>query len=188
VSVFAGVVGILSFWGWIFDSVLLISVILVAPNDAEHGHWLHACRACLMVWSASVAGTRLVTLVPTVANVCAGLVASVGLVTLVEYVAGVDLGIDTLLFRGRLLADQQTHPGRMAPATALCFSLLGSALLFLDARTRHGRWPAQSLAAIVILTGATTLFGYLFGLRAFYQFSSYYAMALPPPSSSLGWV
>src|SRR3974390_176783 len=133
VSVFAGVVGILVLLGWMFGSALLVSGIPGAakmmPNTAIG--FLLAAHA-LWFRSVSVAGLRPVKpWYGTIANVCAGLAALVGLVSLVEYVAGADLGIDTLLFRGRLLADRGAYPGRVSPATALCFSLLGSALAFL---------------------------------------------------------
>ena len=169
---------ILVLLGWIFNPVLLVipGGTKMMPITAI-GFMLVAYA--LWYRSASVAGTRLVNpWYATVANVCAGLAALIGLLTLVEYVTGVDLGIDTILFRGRLLADKEAYPGRMAPTTALCFSLLGSALLFLDARTRYWRWPAQFFASTVTLTRGTALLGHLFGLRAFYQISSYTAMAM----------
>jgi len=179
-SAFAGVVGIVVLLGWMLDSAVLVSVIpggaKMMPDSA-----ISFMIIAVALWyrSVPVAGTP--PLEPRyirVADICAGLTALVGLVTLVEYLAGVNLGIDTLLFRSRLVAAGQLYPGRMAPATALCFCLLGSALLFLDARTRHGRWPAQFLASITILIGGTALYGYSFGFRAFYQISSHTAMAL----------
>jgi hypothetical protein len=165
------------------DSALLVSVIPGAakmmPNTAigfilvAHALWYR---------SVAVAGTRPAKPWPTtVSDVCAGLAAMVGLVTIVEYLAGFDLGIDRLLVRALLVTAGGTYPGRMSPQTALCFFLLGTALLFLDARTRDGRWPAQFLAAATILGGGTALYGYLFGFRAFYQFGSYTPVAM-------GWV
>jgi hypothetical protein len=102
------------------DSSLLVSVIPGAakmmPNTAI-GFMLVA--HALWYRSVSVAGTRHVqSWYATLANVCAGLAVLVGLVTLVEYLAGFDLGIDTLLFPGRLLADRGTYPGRMSEAGA----------------------------------------------------------------------
>jgi PAS domain S-box-containing protein len=181
VSAFAGVVGTVVLLGWMLDSTLLVSIIPGAakmmPNTAigfillAHALWYR---------SVAVAGTR--TAKPwhtTVADVCAKLAALVGLITLVEYLGSVDLGIDRLLFRQRLVAAGEPNAGRMAPETALCLSLLGAALLFLDARTRHGRWPAQHFALATILGGGTALYGYLFGLRAFYQIGTYTAMPMP---------
>jgi hypothetical protein len=45
-----------------------------------------------------------------------------------EYLVGVGLGIDQLFFHDASAID----PGRMAPNTAICFAMLGTALLLLD--------------------------------------------------------
>lgn len=180
VSVSTCLVGMLVLLGWRFGSNLLLSIMpgaaKMVPNTAIGLMLLAVALGCR---SVSVAGaTHLKPWYTTVADICAGLSALLGLLTLAEYLAGVDLGLDTLLFRGALAVDRGAYPGRMAPATALCFFLLGSALLFLDTRTRRGRWPAQFLASIAILTAGTALYGYAFGLRAFYQMQSYTGMAM----------
>ena len=60
--------------------------------------------------------------------ICGGMVAAIGLLTLVEYIFGADLGIDQLLME-HYITTETSHPGRMAPNTALCFLLTGLALL-----------------------------------------------------------
>jgi hypothetical protein len=57
------------------------------------------------------------------AQLAAAPLALLGLLTCCEYVFSFDLGIDELLFRSGPVSP------RMAPNTALCFTLLGSALL-----------------------------------------------------------
>ena len=56
------------------------------------------------------------------------LAAVIGALTLIEYMFGVDLGIDQLLME-HYVTVATSNPGRMAPNTALCFSLTGFALL-----------------------------------------------------------
>ncbi len=56
-------------------------------------------------------------------------VALVGLLTLGEYLFNRDLGLDQLVLREEEGAIGTAAPGRMAPATALNFLLLGGALL-----------------------------------------------------------
>ena len=60
------------------------------------------------------------------AMVCGALAAAIGILTLGEYVLVLDLGIDQLLMK-HYIDVETSHPGRMAPNTALCFSLAGAA-------------------------------------------------------------
>lgn len=69
------------------------------------------------------------------AQVCAFIVATIGLLTLSQYLFNWNLGIDQLVFREMPGVVGTSHPGRMAPNTALNFVLLGSALLLLSQRT-----------------------------------------------------
>ena len=62
----------------------------------------------------------------------------IGLLTIVEYVAGWDLRIDQLLVRDVLQPVGTSHPGRMAPQTAVSLVLAGLAL-----GARHA-WPRRA--------------------------------------------
>lgn len=94
----------------------------------------------------------------------AAVVAIVALATLVEYVFHISIGLDTLL-----AADSTfSHPGRMAPQTAACFTLLAAAIFQL-------RWTRQSAARIadlVVLMLSVLLLvmvsGYMFGALHLY--------------------
>lgn len=66
---------------------------------------------------------------PRVGYACAAAVALLGLLTLVEYLFGRDLGIDQMLFRDA--GSTAGAPGRMSPATALNFFMIGTALPLL---------------------------------------------------------
>lgn len=76
-----------------------------------------------------------------------------GLLTLLEYLLPLDFGIDQWLYRERETLIGTLPPGRMAPATALCFVLVGSALL-LENRSSRQRWLVASLA---VISGALAL-------------------------------
>jgi len=54
---------------------------------------------------------------------------AIGLLTLIEYFFGLDLKIDQL-FMDHYITVATSHPGRMAPNTALCFFLTSVAILF----------------------------------------------------------
>src|SRR5262249_2282373 len=71
-------------------------------------------------------------------------VIGAGVATLAEYVLGVDLRLDQALFRDIRTSAENGFPGRMSPATALDFILLGVALLSLDRSwCRAKRWLAE---------------------------------------------
>ena len=58
-------------------------------------------------------------------------VLGIGLITLCEYIFKTDLGLDQL-FMEHYIGVKTSHPGRMAPNTALCFSLSGLAFLLFS--------------------------------------------------------
>jgi PAS domain S-box-containing protein len=109
-------------------------------------------------------------------RVLGGVVAAIAAVTLLQYATGADAGIDRLLF-GNALDDRNPHPGRMAPATAAAFLLLGLAVTWLDARTDTLRRLAQPLAVVSALIGYMGLLGYLYGVPALYRLAPFAAMA-----------
>lgn len=81
-----------------------------------------------------------------------------GLITLLEYILGLDLFIDQL-FMDHYITIKTSTPGRMAPNTALCFTITGFAALY-PALFEHKR----DVPAILGLVGAL-IFG--LGLVAF---------------------
>ena len=109
---------------------------------------------------------------------CAVIVGLVGALTLSEYLGGWDLGIDQLLFAEAPGAVATSSLGRMAPNTAVCFVLIGVALLSLDARPRGGFVLPQNLALLVCGLGLTALIGYLYGVPSLHSFARHFtAMA-----------
>lgn len=113
-----------------------------------------------------------------IAKVCAFIVAMAGILTLTEDIFGWDLGIDQLLFKEPAEAMGTSHPGRMAPSTALNFAMLGIALFLLDAKKKHIPYITQVIAFVIILIGFINLTGYIYGVSALYGIGSYTQMAL----------
>ena len=95
----------------------------------------------------------------------AAFVALVGLLTLMEYLFHADFGIDELLFKDSPSAVQTSTPGRMSPAAALNFLLIGLALLGLDWRTPGGLRPAQTLPVLALAISLVASIGYLYGVK-----------------------
>jgi PAS domain S-box-containing protein len=108
-----------------------------------------------------------------------GLSAATGLLTLVEYIFGVDLMIDQL-FMEHYITVATSHPGRMAPNTALCFSLTGIALLLSNGYGK-GDWGLPMIAvfgSLVLGLGIVAFSGYAMRLETAYGWGHLTRMAM----------
>lgn len=109
---------------------------------------------------------------------CAAGLSALGGLTLVQYLTGMDLGIDQVLMK-HYLTLETSHPGRMAPNTALCFVLAGAAML------APGWWKqttrsaiAGVLGCVVSGFGVVAFFGYTSGLESAYEWGGLTPMAI----------
>ncbi|HED16048.1 MAG TPA: response regulator [Gammaproteobacteria bacterium] len=103
----------------------------------------------------------------------------VGMLTLVEYIFGPDLHIDQL-FMEHYIQVATSHPGRMAPNTALCFSLTGLTVLLSLLRGRLTSTSASTgiMGAIIISLGLVAFAGYLAGAETAYGWGHLTRMAI----------
>jgi len=102
-----------------------------------------------------------------------------GVLTLIEYGFGVDLHIDQL-FMEHYIDLKTSNPGRMAPNTALCFSLTGLAVLLtclFRSSARIAAWTA-TLGALIISLGIVALAGYMIGVEGAYGWGYMTRMAI----------
>ncbi|NIO84302.1 MAG: PAS domain-containing sensor histidine kinase, partial [Candidatus Aminicenantes bacterium] len=72
---------------------------------------------------------------------------TIGILTLSQYISGTELGIDQLLME-HYITVETSHPGRMAPNTALCFSLSGIVLVLIYRYKRY--WVLFSVLGSLI--------------------------------------
>lgn len=100
-------------------------------------------------------------------------VAVIGIISGVQYTAGVNFGIDELLFP----EPGVEYPGRMAPITAVCFTLAGVSLALFDTRI-NGRTPARHIVHFVIGPALLAVIGHLYGARSLYSVGPYASIAL----------
>jgi len=108
------------------------------------------------------------------ATVCASIVATYGVMVILEYAINREFGMCRYLVR--LLDPGSSNTGQMAPTTAVCFALLGIALLPLAFERRPH--VAQSLALAAWLVAATAAVGYLYGAETLYRVGIYTPMAV----------
>lgn len=97
--------------------------------------------------------------------VMAAFAAAIGLLTLTEYASGASLGIDELFVRHHLMV-KTSHPGRMSPNSAICFIVIGLALVLLARVPR--RVLTLLLATMVTGLGIVALLGYVAGIETLY--------------------
>lgn len=114
-----------------------------------------------------------------VAQALGWLSCALGVLTLAEHVFGLDFGIDQL-FMEHYITVGTSQPGRMAPNTALCFSLAGLAFVLAgQGRSGQQRWKAVGiLAALVLGLSTVPLIGYVVGLSTAYGWGQLTRMAV----------
>lgn len=110
------------------------------------------------------------------ANTCVTIVLLIAVLTLGEYVLSRNFGIDQFLFKDSTSVSGTSFPGRMSPATALNFLLLGSALLLIDNRWSY--WLNETLTMIVLIIVGAAAIGYSYGVSSFYQIGVYSSITL----------
>ena len=113
------------------------------------------------------------------AKVCGSLLFILGVLTISQYVFDINLGIDELFINDHINI-KTSHPGRMAPNTALNFLFSGVAIAFINRRqlTLKGVFLASLTSALVAVFGFVALFGYFSGVEAAYGWGKLTRMAL----------
>ncbi|MCM2336694.1 MAG: PAS domain S-box protein, partial [Pseudomonas sp.] len=162
------VLGCLVLAGWAadLDALKRLSPTLVAMNPATAVLFVLAGTA-LLVRDRHRGATRALA-VAIVAAATAKLMA---------YALDASGGVDRWLFASRLDAGAGL-PNRMAPNTALCFLLVGAALLCVQATTRRGWRPSELLAGLGFMTALLALTGYAYRVDDFVGLAGYIPMAL----------
>tara|TARA_R110001592_G_scaffold16881_9_gene71583 strand:+ start:6304 stop:9144 length:2841 start_codon:yes stop_codon:yes gene_type:complete len=102
-----------------------------------------------------------------------GLTFLIGILTILQYMAGFDLGIDRLFIEPEITT-KTSHPGRMAPNTALCFTLSGLVLMLSGFK----RALIFSLSITIFAMAAITLLGYMLNTEGVYGWGNLTRMAL----------
>ncbi len=105
--------------------------------------------------------------------------ATLGLLTLLEYLWGLELGIDQL-FMEAYVTVKTSHPGRMAPNTALCFVLAGTALALANLKNfpKTKFWMLGILGALTLVLGVIALIGYAVSIETAYGWGKFTRMAV----------
>ena len=157
-------VGCLVLVGWMYNITILKSVLPgLVPMKANTA--LNFILAGVSLWLSQAKQAHKSGIRRYILQACLSIVLLISVLTLIEYLLGWNLGIDQLWFKDPLEIEIM-HPGRMSPYTALCFLLVGFALLLLNGRSGHRLVQWLTLASALVASVA--LVGYIYGVRAFY--------------------
>jgi PAS domain S-box-containing protein len=153
-------IGALALAGWVLHVEALKSIIPgAAPMKPNMATAILLCGGALSLLSRKT----LTKLLRTGTAAIAATVIILSALTIAEYVFDRDLGIEHWLM-GDVRTDlADPHPGRMAPITAVCFILVGVALLLASRQIQKRlRLPlVGALGGTLTAAGAVPLIGFL---------------------------
>src|SRR5581483_5735267 len=166
-------IGALVLAGWAFDVGSLKSIfpglVTMKANTA----------ACLVLTGLSLLGLEQEAFGARAAGLAlSAFVMAVGVVTLSQDIYGWNAAIDQLLVQEPAGSSGTVHPGRMSPATAILFVLLGAAVAMLFWKAEIAVNVSQLLAAAAETVSAIALGGYAVGQSELYAVPAYSSMAL----------
>ena len=179
-SIAAGIttlcLGLVVVYGWHTRTLTLIQVLpTFVPMQYNTALGFVCCGAGLLL-----AGCRL----QRWSFMAGSMAAIVGGLTLLEYIANVNLGIDELLMKHDITV-RTSQPGRMAPNTAVCFTLVGIALTLPSHRSRRHSVFRVILASLSLGLGVVALSGYITQLETAYGWGNLTRMAV---HTSVGFI
>ena len=114
---------------------------------------------------------------PKFSGIISSVLIILGFLTLLEYICLLNFHIDELFIR-HYISTYTSHPGRMSPNTALCFTLTGIA--YLAAVFQAYKWSqicSLILTIIVGSLGVLSILGYFFGLKFIFGWGNLTGMA-----------
>ncbi len=163
------VLGIIVLLGWHTHNTTLIQVFpAFVPMQYNTAVGFILCGTALLL----AIGHRL-----RLAAMGGAIAAAIGTLTLSEYVFVVDLGIDELLQKHYIMVGT-SHPGRMAPNTAICFGLIGLASLFLAVAKLRSSLAPVILGSLAFGLGIVALSGYVTEVETAYGWGRLTRMAI----------
>lgn len=176
-SIATSVLGLVALTGWHTANPTLIQILpSFAPMQYNSAIGFLLCGLGLML-----SGSRFQR---APFGIGIGLIA-LGTLTLSQYVFGVDLRIDELLMEAYVTV-KSSHPGRMAPNTALSFTLVGIALVVASfPRRKYTLSIISILGGIVVSLALVVLFGYVADIPDLYQWQKLTHMAV---HTSVGFI
>ncbi|KKR02811.1 MAG: Two-component sensor kinase [Parcubacteria group bacterium GW2011_GWF2_39_13b] len=165
-------IGLLAAIGWKFDILIFKNILpslpVIAPNTAValalsgFSLWLLQEKKIKSQWRF-------------LAYSLSALIAALGALTFIEYASGLNFGLENLIFKNALGANDL--PVRMSPQSAVLFCLLGASLLLINRQNKNGKRPSQYIILAVGVVALFSFFGFIHNVSSFYTIAPYKGMA-----------
>ena len=172
-ALITGAIGGLVLIGWVIDNPYLKafhpSLVSMKVNTA-----LCFLFAGVAVWLKQFADADRWSNV--ISRTCAVVVTGVAGATLLQYIFGFDFGIDQLIIRESVGAVGTSNLGRMAPATAFLFFILGATITLQPGRI--GSNLAQFTAPFALVVSLLSIVGYAYDVTSLRGIPGYTVIAL----------
>ncbi|WP_026301413.1 hybrid sensor histidine kinase/response regulator [Colwellia piezophila] len=158
-------------WGWLSQNVDLIQInSSFVPMQFNTALGFFCCGLGLLCHLYQY---------KKLSNIFAVMLCFLGFLTLCQYIFSVSIGIDQVLMK-HYIEVKSSHPGRMAPNTALCFLWAGIALLFINVKNDSALSirAAHIVGYIISSLGTVALLGYVVGVETAYGWGQLTRMAV----------
>ncbi len=168
-SVFIILLGLIVLIGWYIHSATLIQISSsFAPMQFNTALGFFLLGISLLLFQKKL---------ETASIVIGTLVLLLGALTLTEYIFSINLGLDEF-FMKHYIVTKTSHPGRMAPNTALCFTLSAFAMISLSQKTFKRSNFSGVIAFLVFGLGLVAFAGYFIGMEVTYGWGKLTKMAI----------
>ncbi len=155
-------------FGWIFGWETAKSLVPNGPTMKAHTALAHLAGAAIVLLNLSSESAARTALQRALGLV----VLLTGAATLVELLTGAPVALD------RLVVNNPAMAGRMSPAAAVAFTLIGLAALAQTMRTRLGVAVAQTTVLMAFTVAFLALIGFVFNVAALYRVGFYLTFSL----------
>lgn len=169
ISILCLILGVLVLIGWHTHNVQFIQVLpMFVPMqyNTALGFLLAGIGLLSVLKDKKILGTLLFFIIGVL-----------GILTLFEYIIGVNLGIDELMMKHHITVET-SHPGRMAPNTALCFLLTATAMFLSLNKNQKTVQISGVLGSMVFGLGLVAFVGYLIDMEVTYGWGKLTKMAV----------
>jgi two-component system cell cycle sensor histidine kinase/response regulator CckA len=177
-AIFSLGLGLMVMTGWLAHITALLQITPTSvPTMFNTALGFIFCG--LALW-AFVFGRRRIALVS------GGVATGIGLLTLLQYSFNLDFGIDELFIRD-FIRVETSHPGRMSPNAAICFTLAGAALVIASWRARCDKRSAiiGILSATVVALGIVAFVGHWLAIPTAYGWGQFTRLSI---QASIGFI
>ncbi|TXN36057.1 hypothetical protein FVB32_15980 [Flagellimonas hymeniacidonis] len=169
ISLLCLILGVVVLFGWYTNNVKFIQVLpMFVPMqyNTALGFLLAGIGLLSVLKDKKILGKLLFLIIGTI-----------GILTLFEYIIGVNLGIDELMMEHHITVET-SHPGRMAPNTALCFLLTAIAMFLPLNKGQKAVQISGVIGSMVFGLGLVAFVGYLIDMEVTYGWGKLTNMAV----------